>query len=70
VSLSLDDGVVTFTVVDDGRGFDPGSTHMGTGLQGMVDRVEAVGGTIDIESGASGTTVSGRIPVRGLGDTP
>jgi signal transduction histidine kinase len=63
VSLRQDDGVVEFTVADDGRGFDPGVTNLGTGLQGMVDRVEAVGGTIEIESAAgAGTTVRGRIP--------
>jgi signal transduction histidine kinase len=63
VSLRQDDGVVEFTVADDGRGFDPGVTNLGTGLQGMVDRVEAIGGTIEIESATgAGTTVRGRIP--------
>jgi signal transduction histidine kinase len=63
VSLRQDDGVVEFTVADDGRGFDPGVTNLGTGLQGMVDRVEAIGGTIDIESATgAGTIVRGRIP--------
>ena len=63
VSLRQDDGVVEFTVTDDGRGFDAGSTNLGTGLQGMADRVEAAGGTMEIESTVgSGTTVRGRIP--------
>jgi signal transduction histidine kinase len=63
VSLREDNGVVEFTVADDGRGFDPGVTNLGTGLQGMVDRVEAIGGTIEIESATgAGTIVRGRIP--------
>ena len=51
-----------FEVVDDGDGFDPSSSH-GTGLQGMVDRMEALGGTLEIHSQVGGgTTVIGRIP--------
>ena len=30
-------------VRDDGAGFDPAATGYGTGLQGMADRLEAVG---------------------------
>jgi signal transduction histidine kinase len=62
VALRQVGDVVTFTITDDGRGFDPASARLGSGLQGMVDRVEAVGGTIEIESSAgAGTTVRGRI---------
>jgi signal transduction histidine kinase len=35
---------------------------MGTGLQGISDRLAALGGTIDIASAAGGTRVTGRIP--------
>jgi signal transduction histidine kinase len=55
---------LTFEVSDNGRGFDPGSADHGTGLQGMVDRVEALGGSIAISSRpGSGATVTGTIPV-------
>jgi signal transduction histidine kinase len=68
VRLAEASGGLTFEVSDDGLGFDPGSTSLGTGLQGMADRVEAVGGTLDIESSAGvGTIVSGRIPTPGAG---
>jgi glucose-6-phosphate-specific signal transduction histidine kinase len=51
-------------VHDDGRGFDPHAAVAGTGLQGMTDRVEAVGGSLLIESAIGrGTTVIGTVPV-------
>jgi len=31
-----------FTVIDDGKGFDPATTPKGTGLQGMADRLGAL----------------------------
>jgi signal transduction histidine kinase len=44
--LLCDEGQgVTFTVEDDGIGFDLPSRTMGSGLQGMSDRVAALGGT-------------------------
>ena len=64
VSLEQTDGTLRFTVRDDGRGFDPRATGGGTGLQGMSDRVEAVGGSLLVESAiGSGTTVIGTVPV-------
>ena len=64
VSVEQTDGVLRFTVRDDGRGFDPRRTITGTGLQGMIDRLEAVGGSLVIESAVgAGTTVIGTVPV-------
>jgi signal transduction histidine kinase len=54
-----------FEVSDDGVGFDASATGYGTGLHGMADRVDALGGSIEIRSGpGEGTTVSGRIPTK------
>ena len=54
---------VRFKVTDDGRGFDPSDTKLGTGLQGIVDRVSALGGDVQITSHPGlGTTVAGRVP--------
>jgi signal transduction histidine kinase len=65
VRLAASDHQLEFAVQDDGEGFDPNETPLGTGLQGMVDRVEALGGTLDIRSQPGrGTTVVGRIPTR------
>jgi signal transduction histidine kinase len=52
-----------FTVTDDGKGFDPATTPKGTGLQGMADRLGALGGTIDVTSAPGhGTRLTGRVP--------
>lgn len=54
---------VSFTVTDDGDGFDPTATPMGAGLVNMTDRVDALGGTVSLHSERGrGTTLSGRIP--------
>jgi Histidine kinase-, DNA gyrase B-, and HSP90-like ATPase len=67
VRLASEDGNLSFEVVDEGIGFDPASTGYGTGLQGMADRLDAIGGRLTVESAPeAGTTVRGRIPVRGI----
>jgi signal transduction histidine kinase len=63
VALGTADGEVLFAVTDDGRGFDPSTSKLGTGLQGIVDRVSALGGTVEVRSApGEGTTVDGRVP--------
>jgi len=64
IELQQHDGLVAFEVRDDGVGFDTASAPRGTGLQGMADRVEAIGGTLRIRSTpGAGTSVAGRVPV-------
>jgi signal transduction histidine kinase len=64
VRLTHLDGHLTFEVTDDGAGFDPATTGYGTGLQGMADRLDAIGGTLEITSApGAGTTVTGSIPI-------
>jgi len=59
----LDDGALRFLVQDDGRGFDARSASHGTGVQGMIDRLDAIGGSLAISSEPGhGTTVRGEIP--------
>jgi len=63
VLLSSHDGL-EFEIRDDGRGFDASTTSLGTGLQGIVDRVAAIGGTVEVRSSPGrGTTITGRIPI-------
>jgi signal transduction histidine kinase len=63
VHLAAAGGELTFEVADDGVGFDASSTGYGTGLQGMADRIEALGGTLEVRSVAGeGTEITGRVP--------
>jgi len=63
ISLEQRDGHLTFTVRDDGTGFDPAAATHGTGLQGMVDRLDAIGGELRISSSpGAGTAVTGTVP--------
>ncbi|MDP8932246.1 MAG: sensor histidine kinase [Actinomycetota bacterium] len=65
IRLWEEDGVLVFSVEDDGQGFDPASARRGTGTQNMLDRVDALGGTIGVRSApGQGTTIEGRIPTR------
>jgi signal transduction histidine kinase len=68
VLLAQANGTLSFEVRDDGAGFDPASTGYGTGLQGIADRLAALGGELVVTS-ASGdrTAVAGRLPI---GATP
>jgi signal transduction histidine kinase len=64
VRLTQSNGSLSFAVVDRGRGFDPSSVRSGSGLQGMADRLAAVGGSLEVTSAVgSGTTVAGRVPL-------
>jgi signal transduction histidine kinase len=62
------DGALRLTVRDDGTGgarFVPGS-----GLVGLKDRVEALGGKLSVESpGGAGTTLQVEIPLAGRSST-
>ncbi|MBI2237388.1 MAG: sensor histidine kinase [Actinobacteria bacterium] len=65
IRLATTDGTLTFEVTDDGAGFDPDVTGHGTGLQAMADRIEAIGGVLEVRSApGQGTTVTGRVPAR------
>jgi signal transduction histidine kinase len=64
IRLAVKDDRLVFQVTDDGVGFDPKETSYGTGLQGMADRLAALGGTLEVRSTpAGGTTVVGSVPV-------
>jgi signal transduction histidine kinase len=67
IRLSEKEGQLIFEVIDDGSGFDPAATAYGTGLQGMADRLEALGGIMEVRSEpGKGTTVTGRIRARAM----
>jgi signal transduction histidine kinase len=67
VALDIRDGAATLTVRDDGRGFDraghqPQPGHLG--LPGMRERVERIGGLLQIASApGAGTTIAVRVAI-------
>ena len=64
VTVTNDNGDLRFRVTDDGKGFDTAGADRGTGLQGMADRLTALGGELAVRSApGAGTTVEGRLPV-------
>ena len=68
VTIALERGAegVRLSVFDDGDGAAQWHTVSGLGLVGMRERVESLGGTVDIASTAGhGFRVSARIPVEG-----
>ncbi len=71
ISLSEENGSLVFSVQDDGVGFDPAQVKKGSGLQNISDRLEAIGGKLEIHSDpGKGTTLTGRIPVPARQSTP
>lgn len=63
-------GRVEVLVSDDGDGFDPDGELSGFGLLGMRERVELVGGELQLESKlGSGTRMVASIPLGGAGTT-
>jgi two-component system sensor histidine kinase UhpB len=57
-------GWLSFTVEDDGKGFDLTATTRGSGLTNMADRLAALGGEVEMRSSpGQGTAVLGRVPV-------
>ena len=63
VALADDGGTLGFEVRDDGIGFDPQTATHGIGLQGMLDRLQALGGSLEVRSRTGeGTTVIGTVP--------
>jgi signal transduction histidine kinase len=54
IRLSNGSGELRFEIRDDGQGFDPTARSYGTGLQGIADRLAALGGEL---------AVAGRLPV-------
>jgi signal transduction histidine kinase len=67
VHLSNGSGRLTFSITDDGMGFDPEQTPNGNGLTNLRDRVTSLGGEVRIEAAAGrGTIVTGHVPVQPL----
>jgi signal transduction histidine kinase len=63
--MSFDRRRLTFEVVDDGRGFEPGAADLGHGLASMRARAKTIGGVLEISAApGSGTRLRLEVPVR------
>ena len=63
VSLRRGDAGLFLEIDDDGRGFDADVTSWGMGLQNLRERVESLGGLLEVESTpGEGTTVRATFP--------
>jgi signal transduction histidine kinase len=70
VRISTASGNLEFEVRDDGVGFDQATAPPGSGLTNMTDRIDALGGRLELTSTpGAGTTVSGSLPTE-LAATP
>jgi signal transduction histidine kinase len=64
VRLREEEGMLSFEVTDDGVGFDPATARMGTGLTNMRDRVDALGGRLEVTAHpGAGTCIRAALPV-------
>jgi signal transduction histidine kinase len=63
VSLRRGDAGLSLEIDDDGRGFDVDLTTWGMGLRNLRERVESLGGALEVESApGEGTTVRATLP--------
>ncbi|HEX8856584.1 MAG TPA: MASE1 domain-containing protein [Thermoleophilaceae bacterium] len=63
VTLRRGEDELAFSVHDTGRGFDPTATAPGAGLTSVRDRIETIGGRVEITAAPGrGTTVAGVVP--------
>jgi signal transduction histidine kinase len=63
IRLAATPRLLSVMVSDDGRGFEPSAIRP-TGLRGLQDRIEALGGSVCIDScPAAGTTLLAQLPI-------
>lgn len=68
VAVTVSEEAIVAVVRDDGSGFEPRAsgahkTDGGQGLAGLRDRSESLGGSLEIASGAEGTTLTLALPI-------
>jgi signal transduction histidine kinase len=65
VTAEESDDAIRITVSDDGDGFDPTDATAGRGLRGMRERLELLGGELEVTSNpGEGTKITARVPLQ------
>lgn len=62
VTIAHDSAYLSATLHDDGKGFEPGQSRSGNGIENIMARVHSHQGTLEFD-GSQGTTISLRLPV-------
>ena len=71
VQLFADERALTVVVRDQGQGFDLARAPMTSGLGGMRERVELLGGTLEIDATpGGGAAITAELPLAGLAVMP
>jgi signal transduction histidine kinase len=64
ICLAAREHSLSFTVSDDGGGYDPSRTSMGSGQRNMADRLAALDGRLEVRSvPGKGTTITAHLPL-------
>jgi signal transduction histidine kinase len=64
ICLTARDQLLSFTVSDDGAGYDQSVTPMGSGQRNMADRLAALDGRLEVRSApGKGTTITAHLPL-------
>ena len=64
VTLRHTDGGAMLEIDDDGRGFELSGAHEGLGLANLRERIDSLGGSLDIQGGiGEGTTIQAALPL-------
>lgn len=65
VSLKVDSTRLSIVVADNGIGFEPDGARLGSGIQGLADRLQVIGGSLSVSSTpGKGTEIRATLPVR------
>lgn len=62
VGIERKGAVATISIADNGRGIDPGADRRGTGLAGLAERLQLMGGIVRIDSRPGATKLVAEIP--------
>lgn len=62
ISIGFSENNCSFSIVDDGTGFDIKKKGAGLGLDSMQSRMQDLDGELQIESGKNGTSIKGSFP--------
>ncbi|HXN65687.1 MAG TPA: PAS domain S-box protein [Candidatus Acidoferrales bacterium] len=75
IRLLQENRAVVLEISDRGKGMDPAGAHqsngngsgsLGVGLRGMTERMQQLGGTLEVASSSQGTIVTARIPMEAV----